>query len=341
MHMETPFMIEFEEANPKYLQIVDAVIDAIRTRKLQRGQRVPSINELSEEFLLSRDTVEKAYRELRRRGIITSVKGKGYFINRTDIQAQLRVMLLFNKISNYKKQIYNSFVRCLGESAKVDLYIHHFNAHIFESLVQNALGLYDYYVVMPHFYEDTELALHVLQQIPPEKLILLDRNLPQLKDIFGAVYQDFEMDICNALYEAEDMLRRYEELILVFPEIIPYPPEIARGFKRFCMEASFDFDIIREISSHTPVQKGEAYVVIEETDLVNLIKLCRSQGLQIGKDIGIISYNETPLKEILLDGITVVTTDHEHMGQLAAQLILEKKGQKIKNNFHLIRRHSL
>lgn len=104
MHMETPFMIEFEEANPKYLQIVDAVIDAIRTRKLQRGQRVPSINELSEEFLLSRDTVEKAYRELRRRGIITSVKGKGYFINRTDIQAQLRVMLLFNKISNYKNK---------------------------------------------------------------------------------------------------------------------------------------------------------------------------------------------------------------------------------------------
>ncbi|MCL6524999.1 MAG: GntR family transcriptional regulator [Thermoflavifilum sp.] len=339
--METPFLIEFEDANPKYLQIVDAVIDAIRTRKLTRGQRVPSINELSEEFLLSRDTVEKAYRELRRRGIITSVKGKGYFIHRTDIQASLRIMLVFNKISNYKKQIYNSFVRTLGNDAKVDLYIHHFNAHIFKTLIDNALGLYDYYVIMPHFYEETELVLETIQQIPSEKLILLDRNLPQLKQIYGAVYQDFEMDICNALYEAEDMLRRYQELILVFPEIIPYPPEIVRGFKRFCLETNTEFDIIREISSSTPIQKGEVYVVIEETDLVNLIKQCRSKNLRVGKDIGIISYNETPLKEILLDGITVITTNHEEMGKLAAELILEKKSEHIKNEFHLIRRHSL
>jgi DNA-binding LacI/PurR family transcriptional regulator len=58
--------------------------------------------------------------------------------------------------------------------------------------------------------------------------------------------------------------------------------------------------------------------------------------LVIGKDVGIISYNETPLKEILLDGITVISTDHAKMGELAAQLILENRTERIKNDFHLL-----
>jgi len=81
--------------------------------------------------------------------------------------------------------------------------------------------------------------------------------------------------------------------------------------------------------------------VIEETDLVTLIKSCQTKGLKIGKDVGIISYNETPLKEILLDGITVISTDHHKMGETAAKLILENRKEKIKNPFVLIQRKSL
>ncbi|MEP7253299.1 MAG: substrate-binding domain-containing protein, partial [Ginsengibacter sp.] len=75
--------------------------------------------------------------------------------------------------------------------------------------------------------------------------------------------------------------------------------------------------------------------------LVNLIKSCNSAKLKIGKDVGIISYNETPLKEILLDGITVLSTDHAKMGASAARLILENKQEKIRNPFTLILRKSL
>lgn len=73
---------------------------------------------------------------------------------------------------------------------------------------------------------------------------------------------------------------------------------------------------------------------------MNLIRICGQKGLRIGKDIGIISYNETPLKEILLERITVISTDHECMGCSAARLILEKRSEHIKNPFTLIRRKS-
>ena len=144
-----------------------------------------------------------------------------------------------------------------------------------------------------------------------------------------------------ALNEALDLLKVYKKLILIFPTMIPYPKEIIKGFRIFCIQHQFEHEIIYDFPEDGAVTKNAAYVVIEENDLVNLIKKCRQEKLEIGKDIGIISYNETPLKEILLDGITTISTDHEQMGKTAAQLINENRSAVIKNPFTLIKRKSL
>jgi DNA-binding transcriptional regulator YhcF (GntR family) len=339
--METQFDIEFKESAPKYIQIIKSLLLAISKGKLKRGDKIPSINQLSEEYLLSRDTVEKAYKHLIKDGVLISVRGKGYFINRVDIDNTSRILLVFNKISNYKKQIYNAFVECMGRNVLVDLHIHHSNINIFRNLIQNSLGEYDYYVIMPHFYEKADEAVEVLQLIPPEKLILLDKDMDLQSKKHSAVFQNFEKDIVSALNEAADLLKVYEKLILIFPTMILYPKEIIKGFRLFCIQHHFEHEIIYDFHENSQVIKNAAYVVIEENDLVNLIKECRIQQLVIGKDIGIISYNETPLKEILLDGITTISTDHELMGRTAAQLINEGRQALIKNPFTLIRRKSL
>lgn len=326
---------------PVYLQIVDSIMAAVRDGVLKRDQQIPSINELSEHYLLSRGTVEKAYKELRDKKVIISVKGKGYFINRTDVVMPLRILLLFNKISNYKKQVYNAFIKSLGDSVFIDLHMHHHSVALFENLINNHLGDYDYYVIMPHFYDQPEEVLRIIRQIPTDQLILLDKDLPALSGNYGAVYQNYEKDISEALYEALPALKKYENLVLVNPGINPYPEEIKKGFQSFCRMQDFNFSIIEGLEMYTPVKKGQAYVIIEETDLVNLVKICRNNKLRIGKDVGIVSYNETPLKEILLDGITVISTDHEEMGITAARMIMEKTREKVKNSFKLILRNSL
>lgn len=338
----TPLLnIDTDNKVPKYLQVVDSITDAIRRGKLKKGQRIHSINELSDEFFLSRDTVERAYTLLRTQGVIMSVKGKGYYIRNTDLDVPIKVLLLFNKISNYKKQIYNAFIQTLGPAAIVDLKIHHFNIGILKTLVENNLGDYNYFVIMPHFYEDFDEAIRIIRTIPPEQLIVLDKKIPYYDLKCGAVYQDFENDIVDALEQGLDLLQKYNKLILVHSNMLPYPPEITRGFRNFCLQNRYPYTVIAEVGLDTAVQKGEAYVVIEETDLANLIKNCRAQHLQIGSDVGLVSYNETPLKEILLDGITVLSTDHVKMGETAARLILDNSNEKIKNPFALIRRKSL
>lgn len=335
------FTIDKDNKTPKYLQLADAITDAIRRGRLKQGQRLYSINELSDEFLLSRDTVEKAYTLLRKQGIITSVKGKGYYIRHSNLQGQIKVLLLFNKISNYKKQIYQSFIQTLGKKALIDLKIHHFNTQVFKSLVEQHLQDYHYFVLMPHFYDDLEEMLRMVKSIPPEKLILLDKKINHHSLTCASVYQDFENDITEALEQGLDLLKKYKRLFLVHPRLIPYPPEIIKGFRNFCLQYDYPGFVIHEMDSSCNIQKGDVYIVIEETDLVNLIKQCRVKNYKVGKDIGIISYNETPLKEILLDGITVISTDHHQMGETAARLILENRQEAVKNPFVLIRRKSL
>jgi len=335
------FQIDTDKKIPKYLQIVNAVTNAIRQGKLKKGDPIHSINELSDEFFLSRDTVQKAYSLLRKKGVITAIKGKGFYINRSDVTTPFRILLLFNKISNYKKQTYNAFVETMGDMAVVDLKIHHFNTKILECLLLENLDEYDYFVLMPHFYENADDVYGIIKKIPGDQLIILDKDLPHTYSKYAGVFQDFKNDIYNALESGIHLFKKYRKITLVFPKIIPYPKEITMGFRSFCTNNNLAYQIIDEITPETVIAKKEAYVVIEENDLVNLIKSCKSKKLIVGKDIGIVSYNETPLKEILLDGITVISTDHHKMGETAARLILEKKKEKIKNPFVLIERKSL
>lgn len=63
-------------------------------------------------------------------------------------------------------------------------------------------------------------------------------------------------------------------------------------------------------------------------ELVNLVRQVNAKKLKLGKDIGIILYNDTPLKDLL--GITVISIDFKAMGDTAAYTVLENKKGKSK-----------
>lgn len=337
--MDNIFEINSSRKIPKYLQIVHSVTKAIKQGKLKAGDRILSINELSNEFFISRDTVQKAYDVLQKDQLLSSVKGKGFYINRTDLINRYKVLLIFNKLSSYKKIIYDSFVNTLGTKGHVELKIHHSNVRILEDIVLGSLGEYDYYAIMPHFYKNTEKVRDIICQIPPEQLILLDKDVDYELDC-AKVYQDFENDISDTLGTLLKSLEIYEGLILVHPGTM-YPLEIIKGFKKFCLQNNFKYQVIENVNPGDKLQTKHVYVMIEETDLANIIKNSRIHKLTIGKDIGIISYNDTPLKEILLDGISVISTDHQKMGETAAQFILDQRTEKLRNPFRFIPRNSL
>ena len=66
-----------------------------------------------------------------------------------------------------------------------------------------------------------------------------------------------------------------------------------------------------------------------------------AEGLKIGKDVGVISYNETPLKKIILNGITTISTDFQLMGEMTARLISQKENETLAVPFRLTLRPSI
>jgi DNA-binding transcriptional regulator YhcF (GntR family) len=348
LQTSTEIRIDNDSRIPKYRQIINSIIHDIERGILQIGQRVPSINEISEEYYLSRDTVEKAYNFLKEKQIIVSAKGKGYYVARAIAPSKHNVLFLMNKLSSYKLEIYNSFVNSLGSAAHVDLSIYHCDPQVFLSSLQEGAGRYDYYVVMPHFRDananhlnENKEVLEALKKIPEDKLIVIDNCLPSLGRDVAVVHQDFRADIYESLQEAMSWLKTYQKLVLVFPSdtLYPYPSEILRGFKEFCQNFNFPFEVANGIPAKLDTARRDAYIVIEENDLVKLMKHVQEKGIKPGREIGIISYNDTPLKELL--GITVMSTDFRVMGETAAYMLSKRKKEVVKNVFHFINRNSI
>jgi DNA-binding LacI/PurR family transcriptional regulator len=89
------------------------------------------------------------------------------------------------------------------------------------------------------------------------------------------------------------------------------------------------------------MKKGEAYFVPSDRNLVRLVKMASEKNLQLGSDVGIVSFNDTVLKEVVSGGITTISTDFQLMGQTLARMIQERSSGQIRNKSSLIRRNSL
>ncbi len=339
--MENLIKINEFSKTPKYKQIVNTIIEAIEKGELKLNERLPSVNKLLVYFDISRDTVVKAYDMLKQMDIIESVPGKGYYVKNADYKREVRVFLLFNKLSAHKKIIYDAFAKRLGDKATIDFFIYNNNFRLFKDLLMShKANNYSHYVIIPHFSEGGLRAKELINQIPKRKLLLLDKNIDGIAGDYAAVYQDFEKDIYNAMSEALPLLKKYSSLKIIVPPSSYHPKEILTGFITFCSEYAFTWSIVKDIATEE-INADEAYINLREDDLVTLIKRIKRKNLKLGKDIGILSYNETPLKEILMDGITILSTDFEKLGDTAATLILEGKKEHIVNPFHLLVRNSL
>jgi len=326
---------------PKYQQIIDSILSGIERGEIKVDDKLPSVNRLLIDFDISRDTIVKAYDRLQKRGVVESVQGKGYFVKSTNTKRKARVFLLFNKLSAHKKIIYDSLYQTLGDQASIDFYIYNNDFRLFKNYItSNLSNNFSHFVIIAHFLEGGQNAVEVIDQIPKHKLILLDKKVEGVSGKFRAVYQAFAKDIYNALTEAVDKLKQYDRLKLIFPSYSYHPEEIVVGFKDFCSEYAFDHEIVEDIKMAN-IEQGDAFINVMEDDLVTLIKRIKLQKLEVGVDVGIISYNETPLKEILLNGITVISTDFKALGQSVGKMILENRIEQIENPFHLILRNSL
>ena len=320
----------------KYKQIISHIENSIESGLLKKGDKLPSINKLKKDHALSRDTILMAFNDLKSRGIIYSILKKGYYILSENIDISIRIFLLFDELNAFKEDLYRSFLKNLNEKTQVDLFFHHFNKKIFEKIINDSLGFYTHYIIMPSFFKNSN---SVIKNLPSEKVYILDQ-MPEDLTKYSSVYQNFDKTIYSNLNKASYLIKKYKKLIMLFDNKPSRAKGLLTGFKRFCIDKNYDFSII-EALEHRGIEKGDLYITIDDENLLKILKKIKKLNFVLAKDVGLISYNDTILKEILEGGITTISTDFKKMGKALAKIIFEKKKVTIENPNDLIVRNSL
>ena len=73
-------LIDYKSRKPIYEQIIDSIKSLIVSGVLERDDQLPSVRQLAQELAINPNTIQKAYGELEREGVIYSLKGRGSFV---------------------------------------------------------------------------------------------------------------------------------------------------------------------------------------------------------------------------------------------------------------------
>lgn len=332
--MEKIISVEENIGIPKYRQIINSVEEKITEKVLKKGDKLPSINKVCLEFKVSRDTVMLAYDELKKRGIVNAILGKGYYIKSVEFSFEKRIFLLFDEFNSFKEDLYNSFLEHMNNNAQIDIFFHHFNTEMFKKLVNESNGNYSKYVIMP---SNLKGIVDTIKSLPKNDVYILDQTNDKLAD-FPSVHQNFVEDMYNGLKQGNHSFHKYLKLVLIFPGH-KEPTGMVDGFLKFCNEFGYQNEIIPDFNKLT-IQHGTLFIIPSDRHLVNVIEQGKNQSFILGENFGIISYNDTVLKKIVGNGIATISTDFYAMGRILAELILENSKSKVQNNSKLIIRNS-
>jgi len=324
-----------DSSKPKYRQLADCVRSLLRKGQLAEGAALPSINAVCSDCGVSRDTVVKAYAELKRMGLVDSAHGKEFYVVSAKPSSAPRALLLLDELTMYKQRLVEGFREALGPDAECCVLCHGNSLDTLRTLLNAYGGKYEYLAVIPSFEIPETLSL--LKAGGYDGALLLDRFHPSGEGLFPAVYQDFELGVFEALEEGLERLRRYKRLRLLPHGSTHIAKEIERGFSSFAKRHGFQ----AEVRSKLEPKAGDAWLVVSDEDLVKLIKRARASGLSAGADYGLLSYNDTPLKEIVEGGVSVVSTDFREMGLRAGSLLISGGAESVRVRTRLLLRKTL
>jgi DNA-binding transcriptional regulator YhcF (GntR family) len=330
--------IHFQEHNaiPKYRQIIMAIEEHITAGNLKKGDKIPSLNMLCKQYNLSQDTVMMAYNDLKSKGIITSQVGKGYYVQSEITGYKHKILLLFDKLTAYKEDLYDAFSQAIKKDGNEQIFFHNNNLSIFQSILEGAAGEYTAYVIMPIDHPE---AREIIGRLPSGKVFILDQGRKQYKNSFPYICQDFERDIYRILKENLSLVNKYHRLVLSIRDQKSHYRDIANGFRDFCKMHSIKYIVANDVKS-IEIHERDAFIVVDDRDLEYLLRYAKENNFKPGKQIGIISYNETPLKALIASGITTISTDFAEMGKQMAEMVLNNRKLKIDNPFIMNIRNS-
>ena len=303
------FSPKIDNTSPKtkFQQLVEQFRNAILTKELKKGERLLSVNELMKSCKVSRDTVVKVYNELKAQNLVIAAPQKGYFV----AENNKRLLLVLDTFKAYKEELYDSIISHMPDDYEVELVFHHYNIELLESVLNQGMPRCSCCAVMSFDHPGVPILMN---KIARDKLLIIDWNIRMEEASF--IGQDFNKALYNNFSDHAVHLQKYKKWVYVYPHFTYHPASSLTSFSDFCNKHNIDHEIKTDLK-FAP-QQGELYLLVSDRTLALLLNQIQDKNLQIGEDVGILSYNETPLKKYVRNGISVISTDFKEMGKQIA-----------------------
>ena len=226
---------------PKFLQLVEIIKSDIACGVFAVGEQIPSIHETSQEFDMARQTVERAYKILKEKGILNAVKGKGFFVaNRGNVGVK-RYLLLMNNFTPDAIKFYNSFSEAVPANTEIDVRLSSDDCGILERNIINNLSRYDYFIFHPERMEIDECTSKALGLIPENKLIVVRGNKKASRG--SHILLDSRNEVYRMLGNVHEMFSAISSFTMIFP-FDTTDIQLVEGFSDYCLDHKMSFEVI-------------------------------------------------------------------------------------------------
>ncbi len=317
-------------------QIIASVTESIRSGKYISGQAIPSINSTAQKFGVARKTVVRAYGKLKNAGLIESRPKTGYFVISNKPNNKLKVLLIVHSFDGHWETLYNDFREKVNDYCEIEIFFHHYNINVLELIVNRNVSDYDLFIISSFNHVRIK---SIVGRIPAYKVLLISRN-DRLSESYNYIIQDFCEGTYQALCQANNQIKKYTGITLVYPEAGGHSETLKTGFLKYCDEFTVKNKMVNSLRE-LEIVKGEAYLLISDNDLIYLLNVCKNRKWRLGIDVGVLSYNETPLKQVIRDGISVVSCNFSMMAIEMATFIKEQKAVHKIIPIEFVKRNSL
>ena len=278
---------------PKYKQFVSLFLDYIDNGQLKNGEKLPSIMDCSLTYGLSRDTIFKAYKELHKKGYITSINRRGYYVSHVSTQQPCkRIFISSGRLTGLNISFYKELWCSLEENNLQWTYINHLNdIDVLRTHLEQALGNYHFYLIEPQLLSYEKLYAFFEEKMNANEIIMLNDQENKHDKEIRQIYFDIEMGLAQALANIGPKISKYKTLNLVMQAEEYFPYKLIKGFFKHCDDNSLEGNILESIDE---IHKGNAYLIVDEKALFKFLKRVQGAKMEIGNEVGILALFDKP-----------------------------------------------
>lgn len=332
-----------ENGKPKYFTLMEELKEEIISGRIQPGEKLPSENQFTVQYSLSRHTVRKALSLLEQEGYIEACHGKGTFCSEKmrHMKKSRNIAVVTTYISDYifprliqgmdnvlSEQGYSIILKNTGNSRQKE-------AKCLEELLQKDIdgliiepsksqlscrhpGLYENlekyqipYIFIQGIYTEMKDKPHILMDDARGGYLVTKYLLEQgHRRITG-------------FFKADDIqgIQRHKGYVRALQEAgIPYDPDLVVWFHTEDRRSKPSM-MVKEMVKTGSLPHG--IVCYNDQIAVQVIESLEDCGLQVPKDISVTGCDNS-LYAQRGTGITTIAHPQERLGEMAAELILEK-----------------